>query len=101
VVLFPLSKNPIMHEIVTIQLGRRANYLGTHYWNIQESYHTFAPAPLSPVNHDVHFRQGIAPDGTETYLPRTLIYDLKSGFGSLARSNILGQMDQDITDALW
>lgn len=24
-----------MHEIVTLQLGQRANYLATHFWNIQ------------------------------------------------------------------
>lgn len=24
-----------MHEIVTLQLGQRANYLATHYWNLQ------------------------------------------------------------------
>lgn len=92
-----------MHEIVTIQLGRRANYLCTHYWNTQESYQTFPPAPPSIINHDVHFRQGIAADGTETYLPRTLIYDLKSGFGSLARTNVLGRpdVDDDLNNALW
>ena len=25
----------IMREIVTIQLGERANYLATHFWNLQ------------------------------------------------------------------
>ena len=24
-----------MHEIVTVQLGQRANYVATHYWNTQ------------------------------------------------------------------
>ena len=91
-----------MHEIVTVQIGRRANYLCTHFWNTQESYFTFPPAPLSPVNHDVHFRQGIAPDGADTYLPRTLIYDLKAGFGSLAKINALGAMEAEAaTDGIW
>lgn len=26
-----------MHEIVTLQLGQRANYLATHFWNLQVS----------------------------------------------------------------
>lgn len=26
-----------MHEIVTLQFGSRANYLGTHFWNTQVS----------------------------------------------------------------
>lgn len=25
----------IMHEIVTLQMGQRANYLATHFWNLQ------------------------------------------------------------------
>lgn len=24
-----------MHEIITLQLGHQANYLGTHFWNTQ------------------------------------------------------------------
>lgn len=24
-----------MHEVVTLQFGQQANYLGTHYWNTQ------------------------------------------------------------------
>lgn len=24
-----------MHEIVTLQMGQRANYLATHFWNLQ------------------------------------------------------------------
>lgn len=27
-----------MHEIVTLQLGQRANYLATHFWNLQVLY---------------------------------------------------------------
>lgn len=26
-----------MHEIVTIQIGQQANFLGTHFWNAQVS----------------------------------------------------------------
>lgn len=24
-----------MHEIITLQLGQKANYLATHFWNTQ------------------------------------------------------------------
>ncbi|KAK1827787.1 tubulin domain-containing protein [Podospora conica] len=79
-----------MHEIITLQLGQQANYLATHFWNAQESYFTYAPSPDSPVNHDIHFRPGLSSDGhTETYTPRTVIYDLKGGFGSLRQHNAL------------
>jgi len=71
----------IMHEIVTVQLGQKSNYLATHFWNIQESYFTYSENEQSVVDHDVHFRPGIGADGHETYTPRTIIYDLKGGFG--------------------
>ncbi|MCJ1251508.1 mtDNA inheritance, partitioning of the mitochondrial organelle [Trapelia coarctata] len=84
-----------MQEIVTIQLGQRANYVATHYWNTQEAYQTFPPEPPSPVNHDISFRTGIGADGGETYMPRTVIYDLKGGFGSLKRVNELYELEAD------
>ncbi|KAF1954835.1 hypothetical protein CC80DRAFT_550012 [Byssothecium circinans] len=62
-----------------------------------ESYFTYPPAPESPINHDILFRPGLAPDGTETFTPRTLIYDLKSSFGSLKKVSPLYERDEDIT----
>jgi hypothetical protein len=92
-----------MHEILTIQSGPRANYLCTHFWNAQLSYQTYPPSPPSPVNHDIHFRAGLAADRSETYLPRTLIYDFKPAFGTLARINALDTaLTGDPADAeLW
>ena len=55
----------------------------------QESYFTYAAEELPLVDHDVHFRAGLAVDGTETFTPRTIIYDLKGGFGSLRKYNAL------------
>ncbi|KAF2766345.1 tubulin nucleotide-binding domain-like protein [Teratosphaeria nubilosa] len=78
-----------MHEILTLQFGQQANYLGTHYWNTQESYFTYAGQEASPVDHDISFRAGIGADGHDTYTPRTLIYDLKGAFGTLRRENAL------------
>lgn len=46
------------------------------------------------MNHDISFRPGVGADGTETYTPRTLIYDLKGAFGTLRRENALYQLDQ-------
>ncbi|KAK4696477.1 hypothetical protein P7C71_g1441, partial [Lecanoromycetidae sp. Uapishka_2] len=75
-----------MHEILTLQLGHRANYVATHFWNTQESYFTYdSSQELSPVDHDVHFRPGIGAHGEETFTPRTLIYDLKGGFGGMRK----------------
>ncbi|KAF2160933.1 hypothetical protein M409DRAFT_28539 [Zasmidium cellare ATCC 36951] len=83
-----------MHEVVTLQFGQQANYIGTHYWNTQESYFTYSGEEEFPVNHDISFRPGIGADGAETYTPRTLIYDLKGAFGTLRRENALYQLEQ-------
>ncbi|KAH9822809.1 protein dml1 [Teratosphaeria destructans] len=83
-----------MHEILTLQFGPQANYLGTHYWNTQESYFTYAGQADSPIDHDVSFRAGIGADGHDTYTPRTLIYDLKGAFGTLRRENALYEVQQ-------
>ncbi|KAI9814179.1 MAG: mtDNA inheritance, partitioning of the mitochondrial organelle [Pycnora praestabilis] len=92
-----------MHEIVTLQLGHRSNYLATHFWNTQESYFTYSASEESPVDHDINFRPGIGSDGSETFTPRTLIYDLKGGFGTLRKINALYDMqeEQGIPKGLW
>ncbi|KAH6661651.1 dml-1 [Plectosphaerella plurivora] len=79
-----------MHEIITLQLGQASNYVATHFWNAQESYFTYGDDPAEPaVDSNVHWRAGIGSDGAETFLPRTVIYDLKGGFGSLRKINAL------------
>ncbi|KAL9095035.1 MAG: hypothetical protein Q9165_002637 [Trypethelium subeluteriae] len=91
-----------MHEILTIQLGQQSNYLATHFWNIQESYFTYSGQDESLVDHDIHFRPGIGADGSDTYTPRTLIYDLKDSFGSLRKINALYEAEEDpASQSLW
>ena len=81
-------------EILTIQLGHKANYLATHFWNAQvcrpllrkegnrqEAGFDYEDTNARPViENDVHFRAGEGDGGVETYTPRTLIYDLKGIF---------------------
>jgi Misato Segment II tubulin-like domain len=111
-----------MHEILSLQHGERSNYLATHFWNIQvaspikgracpttdtaqESYFTYSDngQEQPAVDHDVHFRAGIGVDGTETYTPRTVIYDLKGGFGSLRKYNALYALSEEspASSRLW
>ncbi|KZT58206.1 tubulin nucleotide-binding domain-like protein [Calocera cornea HHB12733] len=85
-----------MHEIIYIQSGTYANYIGQHFWNAQESYFDFSEDPEDAdeqrrpdVNHDVSFREGLGTDGTPTYLPRVLIFDTKDAFGSLPKYNAM------------
>ncbi|SPQ22566.1 a60ae1e7-166f-4579-a23c-5b441c2f00d7 [Thermothielavioides terrestris] len=92
-----------MHEIITVQLGQQSNYLATHFWNTQESYFTYSENEESPIDHDIHFRPGLAPDGTETFMPRTVIYDLKGAFGTLRKLNALYDVNDEANppQALW
>ncbi|KAG9233992.1 tubulin domain-containing protein [Amylocarpus encephaloides] len=91
-----------MHEVLTLQLGQKSNYLATHFWNTQESYFTYTSEEESLVDHDVHFRPGIGTDGSETFTPRTLIYDLKGGFGSMRKINALYEIDEPaVGGGLW
>ncbi|KAM0275850.1 hypothetical protein ACHAQH_007360 [Verticillium albo-atrum] len=88
-----------MHEIVTLQLGQASNYLATHFWNTQESYFSYADDTEPAVDHNIHWRPGRGADGAETFLPRTVIYDLKGGFGSLRKINALYDPGDDPTAA--
>ncbi|RGP69748.1 dml1 [Fusarium longipes] len=91
-----------MREIVTLQLGQLSNYTATHFWNAQESYFTYSDDEKPPIDHNVHWRAGIGADGSETFLPRTVIYDLKGGFGSLRKINALYEAESESSpEALW
>lgn len=61
----------------------------------QESYFTYNENEETPIDHDVHFRPGYGADGSETYTPRTVIYDLKGGFGTLRKYNALYELSED------
>ncbi|OAQ31328.1 tubulin nucleotide-binding domain-like protein [Linnemannia elongata AG-77] len=78
-----------MHEIVTLQFGHFANFVGAHFWNTQEAHFNYQQPgdeeETAPelVNHDCLYRIGMTSKGVETYTPRALIFDLKGGFGSI------------------
>ncbi|KAI1505484.1 tubulin domain-containing protein [Biscogniauxia marginata] len=93
-----------MREVITLQLGQQSNYVGAHFWNAQESYFTYGADEESPVDHNIHFRPGLGADGTETFMPRTVIYDLKGGFGTLRKINALYDISEETAPAqnsLW
>ncbi|ORY16415.1 tubulin domain-domain-containing protein [Clohesyomyces aquaticus] len=76
---------------LTLSIGKAAWPIGV----TMESYFTYPPEPESPVNHDILFRPGIAPDGTDTFTPRALIYDLKGAFGGMKKVNALYEPEDD------
>lgn len=73
-------------EIITVQLGNYANFVGAHVWNLQQTCFSYnrndSRIPLE-FNHDVFFREGKNPRGQVTYTPRLLVADLQGGLGPL------------------
>jgi hypothetical protein len=76
-------------EIMTIQLGGYSNFLGSHFWNIQEECMSYdddddESRENSEVRHDILWRTT-----RETVVPRLMTLDLKSERGALRRRGYL------------
>jgi len=67
-----------MKEILYIQAGTLPNFVGTHFWNAQESYFQYdadegdVEADEPEINHDVSFREGLSPK-VWLYYPRPFV----------------------------
>lgn len=92
-------------EIITLQIGNYSNFLGTHWWNSQESsfcYDSTVNSDLSEINHDVLYREGENPRGEITYTPRLILIDLKENFKTLNKDGVLYNMPiASSTTSLW
>ncbi|KAM5532691.1 hypothetical protein V8D89_013660 [Ganoderma adspersum] len=73
-----------MKEILYVQAGSFPNFVGTHFWNTQESYFTYDYGHDPVVEHDRSFREGLNNKGEVTYCPRLLLFDRTSNFGALS-----------------
>lgn len=86
-------------EVVTIQIGSYSNYVGAHWWNLQESSFVYDPQHFAAfpkeVNHDVLFREGKTVTGQVTYTPRLVLFDLSHSLGSLRREGTLYSVDTE------
>ncbi|KAJ3178326.1 Protein misato 1 [Geranomyces variabilis] len=86
-------------EILTLQLGHTANFVGTHFWNTQDAYFALsetAAAPAAPeLDHDVLYRAGRNVYGEETYTPRLVILDLKGSLKTLKKVSPLYEAADD------
>ncbi|XP_058442908.1 protein misato [Malaya genurostris] len=80
-------------EIITLQLGNYANYVGTHWWNIQEASFSYdSETEETEVDHDVLYREGQTNNRQTTFTPRMLLLDLK---GTLKFMQEDGQLYND------
>ncbi|XP_076355308.1 misato mitochondrial distribution and morphology regulator isoform X2 [Tachypleus tridentatus] len=78
-------------EIITIQIGHYSNFVGTHWWNLQEASFCYdaTKVPELEINHDVHFCEGKTLRGHTTYTPRLLAIDLKGSLNTLKQTGTL------------
>ncbi|XP_059052386.1 protein misato [Achroia grisella] len=87
-------------EILTLQFGHYANFVGTHFWNQQELSFDYTGTKKSEVNHDILYREGQSTRGEVTYTPRLLLADLKYSLKTLPASGGLSN-DSDNEQIPW
>ncbi|KAK4884183.1 hypothetical protein RN001_000454 [Aquatica leii] len=90
-------------EIVSLQFGHYSNFIGTHWWNIQETGFGYNGTESSEIDHDVLFREGLTVNGQVTYTPRLLLVDLKGSLGTLSEQGNLYEplVDPSTADTNW
>lgn len=88
-------------EIVTLQFGHYANFVGTHWWNLQCEAYSFKNSslggnfdkPTSEIDFDSTFREGITRNNEVTYTPRAIFYDLKDSLRTLKQTGTLYDLE--------
>uniref|UniRef100_A0A5F4WA36 Protein misato homolog 1 n=1 Tax=Callithrix jacchus TaxID=9483 RepID=A0A5F4WA36_CALJA len=75
-------------EVLTLQLGHCAGFVGAHWWNQQVRSAAICPPtdakePPGELCPDVLYRTGRTLHGQETYTPRLILMDLKGSLSSL------------------
>ncbi|KAM4539631.1 protein misato homolog 1 isoform 2-T2 [Odontesthes bonariensis] len=89
-------------EVITLQLGHYSNFVGTHWWNLQDASLSYDPgSPLAEVQSDVVFREGRTLGGHVTYTPRLISMDLKGSLRTLRQEGSLYNADKDASAATW
>ncbi|XP_021908160.1 protein misato homolog 1 [Carica papaya] len=98
-----------MRELVTIQVGEFANFVGSHFWNFQDELLGLADDPQSDpifknqhLNMDVLYRTGETLKGTLTYTPRLVSVGLQGSLGSMGSCGTLYNEDLSApSDVTW
>lgn len=85
-----------MREIVTVQVGGFANFMGSHFWNFQDELLGLAEdSDSDPVfqnrylNMDVIYRTGETHQGNVSYTPRMVSVDFQGSLGSMSSRGTL------------
>ncbi|VVC93524.1 protein misato [Leptidea sinapis] len=86
-------------EILTLQFGHYSNYVGAHFWNIQELSFDYTGTIKTEVNHDILYREGQNANGQTTYTPRLVLSDLKGSLKTLPATG--GLLQETAEDFEW
>lgn len=92
----------VCREVITLQLGHYSNFVGTHWWNLQDASLSYdLDAPLGEIQSDVVFREGQTFGGHVTYTPRLIAMDLKGSLRTLRQEGSLYDSGKDTSAATW
>uniref|UniRef100_A0A3Q3LF75 Protein misato homolog 1 n=1 Tax=Mastacembelus armatus TaxID=205130 RepID=A0A3Q3LF75_9TELE len=92
----------LCREVVTLQLGHYSNFVGTHWWNLQDASLSYDPeTPPGEIQSDVVFREGQTPGGHVTYTPRLIAMDLKGSLRTLRQEGRLYDAGKDSSALTW
>ncbi|XP_061123041.1 protein misato homolog 1 [Syngnathus typhle] len=92
----------ICREVITLQLGHYSNFVGTHWWNIQDASLSYDPEmPPGDFQSDVMFREGQTLGGSITYTPRLISMDLKGSLQTLRQEGSLYDTSKETSALSW
>ncbi|KAM3595758.1 uncharacterized protein V6R79_002397 [Siganus canaliculatus] len=89
-------------EVITLQLGHYSNFVGTHWWNLQDAALSYDPeAPPGDIQSNVMFREGQTLGGHITHTPRLIVMDLKGSLRTLRQEGSLYDPGKDTSAVTW
>uniref|UniRef100_A0A8C3AQU9 Protein misato homolog 1 n=1 Tax=Cyclopterus lumpus TaxID=8103 RepID=A0A8C3AQU9_CYCLU len=92
----------VCREVITLQLGHYSNFVGTHWWNLQDASLSYDPeTPPSEIQSDVLFREGRTTGGHVTHTPRLIALDLKGSLRTLRQEGSLYDAGKDTSAVTW
>lgn len=77
-----------MHEVLSVQVGPYANLVGAHFWNLQDGQDDAGQSTASTL-----FRSGQTEEGSQTLMPRLLLFDREENLGALRPGGYVYRQD--------
>eukprot|EP00741_Cyanophora_paradoxa_P004797 tig00000829_g4655.t1 len=91
-----------MREAITLQVGPYSNYVGAHFWNLQDEVNAYSAAGVVPeIDLDVLFRETKNARGASAYVPRAICCDYQGNFGWLGLGGGNAAEHGPAVESLW